>query len=193
MLYSINEIFYSLQGEGRNTGMPTWFIRFAGCNLKCPFCDTDYSPKANLDCENILNQMKNQCKNVVLTGGEPTLQKLKELLIKLKQNNFYIAIETNGTNPLLLYRGQGLLDWITVSPKSIDVKTDIIVDEVKLLYPVITSNLKRIRENIKAKYYYLQPLDNINREHNIKDCVQAVKNNPNWRLSLQTQKILEIK
>lgn len=191
MLYSISEIFYSIQGEGRNTGMPAWFIRFAGCNLNCSWCDTAHSEKMELDeyqIEDLI--MSNSVKNVVLTGGEPSLQDLKPLLLKLKKEKYYVAIETNGTNNLLQYRREGLLDWVTVSPKILPVKVDCIINEIKVVWP---SPIFKQCESIKASYYYLQPCDDKNKEANTKEVLDIVLHNPKWRLSLQTQKILQLR
>lgn len=190
MLYSITEIFYSIQGEGRNTGMAAWFIRFAGCNLSCSFCDTDHSEKMELDECQIIDLIADEGQNVILTGGEPTLQDLKPLLLKLKEEGFYIAIETNGTHSLLKYRIEGLLDWVTVSPKVLPVEVDCIIDEIKVVWP---SPILKQCESIKANYYYLQPCDDKNKEGNIRETSNIVMQNPKWRLSLQTQKILNLK
>ena len=200
MLYSINEIFYSIQGEGRNTGMPAWFIRFAGCNLSCSWCDTDYSIKLNYQEKDILEEInENQCKNVVLTGGEPALQNLKPLLLKLKEAGYYVAIETNGTRELLQYRIEGLLDWVAVSPKELPINVDCVIDEIKVVWPseiMEKPDIFNYLEEIPAFYYYLQPRDDKLREQNeqnINVAVNIIKANPKWRLSLQTHKILQIK
>lgn len=191
MLYSITEIFHSIQGEGRNTGMAAWFIRFAGCNLNCSWCDTNHSEKEEWNQIQILDLIiPNKCKNVVLTGGEPSLQDLKPLLLELKVGGYYVTIETNGTQTLLPYRIEGLLDWITVSPKVLPVKVDCIIDEIKVVWP---SPILKQCEAIKAKYHYLQPCDDKNKKANIKEAIEIVKQNPKWRLSLQTQKILNLK
>ena len=193
MLYSIAEIFYSIQGEGRNTGMPAWFIRLAGCNKNCRWCDTDHSPKVELNEFQIMEQLKTSyCKNAVITGGEPTIQDLIPLLRILKKEKYYVALETNGTNDLMPYKRECLLDWITVSPKTDDINPDAIVDEVKVIWPT-EMDLKKVIQNIDADYYYLQPLDDKNKESNIKSCVDVILENPKWRLSLQTQKILQLR
>lgn len=197
MLYSINEIFYSIQGEGRNTGMPAWFIRFAGCNLDCSWCDTDYSEKMKYQPKDIWEEInENSCKNVVLTGGEPSLQDLRPLLRELKARDYYVAIETNGTKPLLQYRIEGLLNWVTVSPKQLPIEVDCMIDEIKVIWPSTILERPGVftwLENIPAKYYYIQPLDDKNKELNTNEAIEIVKTHPKWRLSLQVQKILQLK
>lgn len=191
--YAINEIFYSLQGEGYWTGHPAIFIRFAGCNLRCPFCDTNHEISKKYTLTELLGElMAYKCKFIVLTGGEPTLQVDEVLLNYLKSQDYMIAMETNGTRPIP--RG---VDWITVSPKDIFVdnaevvvqhadELKVVFDGVHLLAPPITY----------AVYKYIQPCDTGDKERNeeiIKQCVQFVKDNPTWSLSLQTQKILNIR
>lgn len=197
MLYSINEIFYSIQGEGRNTGMPAWFIRFAGCNLDCSWCDTDYSKKMEYQPKDIWEEInENSCKNVVLTGGEPGLQDLRPLLRELKARDYYVAIETNGTKSLLQYRIEGLLNWMTVSPKQLPIEVDCMIDEIKVIWPSTILERPGVftwLENIPAKYYYIQPLDDKNKELNTNEAIEIVKTHPKWRLSLQVQKILQLK
>jgi len=218
MLYSIAEIFYSIQGEGRNTGMPAWFVRLAGCNLNCEWCDTNHEKKMTMGekdiihffelkpynsfLKTVLGFRKGQiCKNVVLTGGEPSIQKLRPLLERLKKKGFYVAIETNGTKSLLNYKGSGLLDWVTVSPKVLPLKVDCHIDEIKLVWPS-ELELEEV-EKIPARHYYLQPMDvqggtgslkdNGRAERNHIETVQTVLRNPKWRLSLQTQKIIGLR
>lgn len=195
MLYSINEIFYSIQGEGRNTGMPAWFVRLAGCNLKCDFCDTDFSEKMKRTAEGILQCISpSPCKNVIITGGEPTIQDLKPLLKLLKHHGYYVAIETNGTNSLLQYRIEGLLDWVTVSPKAapvqVNIEVDCLIDEIKIVWPnQLVFNQSQF---VQAKYYYIQPCDDEFLATNTAEAIEVVKNNPKWRLSIQMQKVLKI-
>lgn len=193
MLYPVNEIFHSIQGEGRNTGMPAWFIRLAGCNLRCGWCDTDFSINNKFEPKNILNYLKeNTCKNVVLTGGEPTVHDLKPLLRLLKKHNYYVAIETNGTNDLLQYRREGLLSWVTVSPKILPIRVNCIIDEIKVVWPS-ELDVNEI-EKIKARYYCLQPLD-IKGEPQIGVTLKKVfeSSDFDWRLSLQTHKMIGLK
>lgn len=112
-MYRINEIFSSLQGEGHNTGRAATFVRFAGCNLRCPFCDTDFSEYREMSAEDIVDAVITYpTRFVVLTGGEPALQMDDALVSALHEAGFTIAVETNGTR--LLPKG---IDWVTVSPK----------------------------------------------------------------------------
>ena len=106
-------------------------------------------------------------------------------------SQIWVGIETNGTNNLLKYKGAGLLDWITVSPKTQEIAVDATIDELKVIWPspLDLSRLARVR----AKYHYIQPCDNENYDQNVKEAIIYVKENPIWRLSLQTQKILSIR
>ena len=112
--FRIVEIFESLQGEGYNTGMPAIFIRFAGCNLNCVWCDTNFRQYTRFTLEQLLTKVKQYTsKNIIITGGEPTMVKaLPELLLPLKQAGYYIAIESNG-----LGKVDPLIDYIALSPK----------------------------------------------------------------------------
>lgn len=204
----INEIFYSLQGEGRNAGRAAVFIRLSGCNLKCPFCDTQHQSgyfmserevlKKVLDCfmAEHCGMAKSEMPIVVLTGGEPTIQDCYNLIALLHSEGFGVAIETNGTrNPTWLKE----VDFITLSPKFAyvqDQNAEIRLkrcDELKVVYkPGL--DLSRY-DNIKAKYRYLQPCDTGDKAENekiIKDTIEQCKFDPRWRLSLQTQKIVGI-
>jgi organic radical activating enzyme len=117
----VNDIFYSLQGEGRNTGRAALFVRFAGCNLKCSFCDTDFASYHELSEDYIMAELVVRCMDlgltnekpmVVLTGGEPTLQVDEDFVDLLHEEDFYVAMESNGILP-----APRNLDWLTVSPK----------------------------------------------------------------------------
>ena len=125
----INEIFYSLQGEGFHTGTPAVFIRFSGCNLKCSFCDTCHEDGTLMSDEEILQAVSAYPSNVViLTGGEPSLWIDQAFIDLLHQAGKYICIETNGTNPL----PEGI-DWVTCSPKGAPLRLTHI-DEIKVVY-----------------------------------------------------------
>jgi len=196
MLYAVNDIFYSIQGEGYWTGTPAVFVRLAGCNLRCKWCDTDHTKKAELTAEQILMEIKAMVPRgiinlpVVLTGGEPTLQELAPLTTNLKQNGFTIAIESNGTN---LKRVPNEVDWITVSPKSDWMySTRIKCDELKV---ILTDDInpEDFRLTMYAEHYFLQPLYIDSRPSNLNDVVEYVKENPVWRLSLQVHKMIGIK
>ena len=121
-MYRVNSIFFTLQGEGHNTGRAAVFVRFAGCNLRCPFCDTAFDSFTEMSADDILSAMlqvaggpatKERPLMAVLTGGEPTLQVDEALVDLLHQHGYYVAMESNGTRP-----APRNLDWLTVSPKS---------------------------------------------------------------------------
>lgn len=190
----VNEIFYSIQGEGYHSGTAATFIRFAGCNLKCSFCDTNHKDWIIMSEDEIINVVsENPAELVVITGGEPTIQLTKKLIDKLHAIRKYVAIETNGTQPVL-----SNIDWVTVSPKQEyvgEIGHPVInqANEVKVVYDGIhqISNF-----GIQADYYYIQPCDTGDNKRNkeiIKQCVEFIKKNPKWRLSLQTQKILNVR
>ena len=184
----INEIFYSLQGEGRYSGTPAIFIRFSGCNLKCSFCDTDHRKGIELTTDEILNKIKDYpCKFIVLTGGEPAMQVTYNFVESLKNAGYYVAIETNGT--LIL---PGNIDWVTCSPKYRRVVLNRI-NEIKVVYE--GQDMGQY-ENLVADEYYLQPCDYKDEEKNkknIEQTIKFVKENTKWKLSLQTQKILNLR
>lgn len=190
----INEIFYSLQGEGRNAGRAAVFVRFSGCNLRCPFCDTKHQDGKMMSDKEIIEEIKQYSTNlVILTGGEPTLFIDDELLDKIHAIGKEIAIETNGTRKV-----SDKIDFITLSPKFEYTENAALqqmeCDELKVIF---TSQNDMLRyRNIKAKYKYLQPCDTDNEEQNQKNidlAIQYVKENPEWNLSLQIQKIIKIR
>lgn len=199
MSYRINEIFYSLQGEGTYTGTPAVFIRFAGCNLKCHFCDTDWTKGYAMTAAEIVEctQMYTKAYSpelVVLTGGEPTLQVDSELLDRLHTKFQTIAIETNGTHEV-----PAGVNFVTLSPKEdFTSNAKVILEsasEVKVVFDGV-HNPERWHDKIVAYYYYLQPCDTGSEAKNreiIEKCVRYIKAHPWWKLSLQTQKILNIK
>ena len=195
-MFKINEIFYSLQGEGFHTGTPAVFVRFSGCNLRCAFCDTQHQAGRAMSLEDIvaeINQYPN-ARMIVLTGGEPSLF-INEVFVKaLKTTGKLIAIETNGTRPL-----PSNLDWVTFSPKTGfeggDVEPCVLktCDELKVVY--LGQDLKQY-QGIEARHRFLQPCfsaDENQRQANMKSCVEAVKNNLGWRLSLQIHRFLGIR
>ena len=200
--YRINEIFLSLQGEGRNAGRAAVFVRFSGCNLRCPFCDTDFKKYDSLEANEIVERIYEACGEnplpslCVITGGEPSLQLDAELIDAIHATGMRIAVETNGTKPLPPY-----VDFVTVSPKSPFIDNASVVlteaDEVKV---VMTENISieeiRSFEAIKAADYYIQPCDTGFLEPNrkiIARCVEFIKYHPNWKLSLQQQKIINVR
>jgi len=193
MNLKVKEIFYSLQGEGGRQGEASIFIRLSGCNLKCDFCDTDFSGGEVMTLEQILS-MNTQfsCRWIVWTGGEPTLQLTDECLLFFKQAGFRQAIESNGHNRL-----SKLLDYTVVSPKGqtdYAKKINHSVDEVRL--PVRENySIPPIESLPEAKYYFLSPVfteNEVETKANINYCVKMVKQYPEWRLSLQIHKLIGI-
>ena len=208
MSYAVKEIFYTLQGEGRQAGRPAVFCRFAGCNLwsgreedragaVCRFCDTDFT---GMDGEGggrfadgaALAQAiaalwpAGGARLVVLTGGEPLLQVDDELVAALHEAGFEIAIETNGT--ILPPPG---IDWLCVSPKA---GAELVVtagDELKLVFPQAGAEPVRF-ETLAFANFLLQPMDGPHRAANTEQAVAYCLAHPQWRLSLQTHKLLGI-
>ena len=220
-MYKVNEIFYTLQGEGAHSGIPAVFVRFSGCNLRCPWCDTDFADHTDMTAEQIVAEAQalydipnERRKMLVLTGGEPSLQVDKPLLDALHAAGFYICIETNGTRPL----PEGI-DWITCSPKveRLDTRLGHLrevptklalkrVNEVKVVYtgeydPEIW------REQLQAEHWLLQPLRftgewlmqsgidewQDDRNDNLDDTVRYILTHPFWRLSVQLHKIVGLR
>ena len=195
-MWKINEIFHSLQGEGYNTGTASVFIRLSGCNLHCPFCDTRHEQGTMMSLPEIVDQVMAHpgAPLIVLTGGEPSLWIDDDFVAGLKRmTGKRIAIETNGTYPL----PHGI-DWVTLSPKTgIAGCGDAPVvltrcDELKVVY--LGQDLGQY-DAIQATHRYLQPCwvdDEQQCRRNMQATVQAVLDNPQWRLSLQTHRILGI-
>jgi len=189
----VNEIFYSLQGEGAHTGTAAVFVRFSGCNLACPFCDTNHLPYDDMTEEEIAAEVCSYPANwVILTGGEPTLQNTDLLLSLLHEAGKKVAIETNGTRAILLE-----YDWVTVSPKVAFAKPHTVnqkwANEVKLIFD---DKHEPDDCGIEAENYYLQPCDTGNKEENaviVQHCIEYIKAHPKWKLSLQIQKILNVR
>jgi organic radical activating enzyme len=178
----INEIFYSLQGEGFWTGTPIVFVRFAGCNLRCDFCDTRHETFTEMTESEILSQIKSfPAKRVCLTGGEPSLQITQSFIDLLHSEDYLIHIETNGTNPL-----PNGIDWITLSPKTDKIALEK-ADELKLVY---INNVKPEKWlPFSAAHFFLQPCSN----QNIEETMVYVLAHPHWRFSLQVHKVLNIR
>ena len=131
-MYELVEIFESLQGEGRNTGRPCVFVRFAGCNLKCPWCDTDVTKRFSASLDELLAELgQYKAKSVILTGGEPTMQKeMPELVAALKKAGYWIGVETNGTNDA---DWLGFVDYVACSPKRGASVRLVEADEVRVV------------------------------------------------------------
>ena len=195
-MYPINEIFHSLQGEGYNTGVASVFIRFSGCNLRCAFCDTEHERHTMMPLPAIVDAVMRfpDAPLIVLTGGEPSLYVDEQLLSALRLTGKKIAIETNGTRPL-----PPGIDWVTLSPKFGFSGGDALpcvmkcCDELKVVY---TGQDLSQYDFITARHRFLQPCyveDEQQRRLNTQMCVNAVLNDPRWRLSLQTHRYLGIR
>ncbi|OUX20445.1 MAG: 7-carboxy-7-deazaguanine synthase [bacterium TMED250] len=209
-MYTIKEIYYTIQGEGFHTGRSAVFVRFTGCNLWtghekdrenaiCNFCDTDFigtdgpgggrfqTPDDLV--ENILSKWPSRSieqRFVVFTGGEPLLQMNEELINVLHFNKFEIAIETNGT-----VNAPKNIDWVCVSPKA---GSDLIItkgNELKLVYPQHGIDPSQY-ENLNFDHFSLQPMDNESLNENIQKTIKYCHEHPLWRLSLQTHKFVGI-
>ncbi len=199
----VNEIFYSLQGEGHYTGTPAVFVRFAGCNLRCWFCDTDFEKGVEMNEDEIVEAvLQYSTRYVVITGGEPTLQITASLCDKLRAHGLYLMMETNGTRPL----PEGCqVDWITCSPKLIDVeegKRKIAtirlrhIDELKVVFEDSPAQDMALYEQIPATEYRLQPCDTQDPLCNqaiLNKTIKYILQHPKWKLSLQTHKILHVR
>ena len=178
----INEIFYSLQGEGYHTGTPAVFVRFSGCNFKCSFCDTQHEEGTLMTDDEIIAEVsKYPAATVILTGGEPSLWIDDALVDRLHEAGKYVCIETNGTRPL-----PASIDWVTCSPKQGARLAITRMDEVKVVYEGQDIS---IYERLSAEHFFLQPCSCYNTALTV-DCVMR---HPKWRLSLQTHKLIDIR
>jgi organic radical activating enzyme len=195
--YLVNEIFFSLQGEGVRVGTPALFLRFARCNQQCTVethgfdCDTDFDTGEKMTLDQIitaLHDVGTSCQWVILTGGEPALQVDRELIDGLHEAGYKLAVETNGTIEL----PEGI-DWITVSPKtpedSIRQRT---ADEVKY---VRTKGQPIPETTVDAKHKLISPAFSGNAvdDDTLQWCIQLVKKDPDWRLSVQQHKAWRIR
>jgi len=214
MSYSVKELFYTLQGEGANTGRPAVFCRFAGCNLwsgreedrlsaACNFCDTDFVGTDGtgggkfLSAEGLAHSVRLLWPNwnasypsrplVVCTGGEPLLQLDTELLGALHSAGFEVAVETNGTIP-----APNGIDWTCVSPKAGMVMELKSGDELKLVFPQPGISPDEF-EKLEFRNFFLQPMDGDKVAENTRLAVEYCLAHPRWRLSLQTHKFLGIR
>lgn len=214
MTYSVNEMYFTLQGEGAHTGRPAVFLRFAGCNLwsgresdrasaVCKFCDTEFVGTGGigggkfstaLELAEAVAALWPDCSNrrarpyVVCTGGEPLLQLDDELIVALQRLGFEVGVETNGT-----LAAPAELDWICVSPKANSPLVQTSGDELKLVYPQAEAEAQPERfADLDFDHFFLQPLDDANRKANTEATINYCRQNPQWRLSLQTHKIIGI-
>lgn len=195
--YKVNEIFYSLQGEGYYAGTPAIFVRFSGCNLACPFCDTDFKAYTEMTEWEIVDKVRDLSKDaplVVFTGGEPALQLTPYLIESLHNEGYTVAVETNGTKELPYN-----VDWVTVSPKAAFIEGDVAkptIDFASEIKVVFDGKHEVSDYGIGVQYHFLQPCDTGDPERNqeiVNQCVEYIKAHPHWRLSLQTQKIIGVR
>ena len=209
MAYSVKEIFYTLQGEGAQAGRAAVFCRFAGCNLwsglekdrasaVCQFCDTEFVGTDGEDGAKFASARElalaiaakwpngQERRYVVCTGGEPLLQLDEPLIDALHGEGFEVAVETNGTRPA----PKGL-DWICVSPKA---GAEFVLrqgDELKIIFPQMGIDPESFRD-LRFKNYFLQPMDGAALQENTRLAIEYCKSHPQWRLSIQSHKMLGI-
>ncbi|MDP3736849.1 MAG: 7-carboxy-7-deazaguanine synthase [Hyphomonadaceae bacterium] len=209
MTYSVKECFYTLQGEGAQTGRAAVFLRFAGCNLwsglerdretaVCKFCDTDFvgvdgdggGKFATADdvAAHVAARWKGERGRpyVVCTGGEPLLQLDDDLIGALHRHGFEVAVETNGT-----IAAPKSLDWVCVSPKSTAELKQLSGDELKLVFPQADAPPEKFA-SLEFRNFFLQPMDGPMREEATAACIAYCLAHPQWRLSLQTHKVTGI-
>ena len=212
-MYSVKEIYYTLQGEGKQSGRPAVFLRFSGCNLWsgreqdremaiCRFCDTDFVGTKGADggkykkASDLVELVKSKWPSdrnnirpyVVCTGGEPLLQLDDELIEVFHQHSFEVGVETNGT-----IIAPDNIDWLCVSPKANSILKQMSGNELKLVYPQIEVNAQpNFFQELEFEYFFLQPMDGDNIENNTKLAIEYCLKNPQWRLSIQSHKIIGI-
>lgn len=207
--YKVKEIFFTLQGEGYHAGRPAVFCRFTGCNLwsgreedradaVCDFCDTEFVGTDGLNggryqadelAEKVKSLWPDASKGkpfVVCTGGEPLLQLDKALIDAFHQVGLEIAVETNGT-----LEAPAGIDWICVSPKADAAVKQLHGHELKLVYPQAKAMPERF-EDLAFDHFYLQPMDGPNQLENTQKCLAYIFEHPQWSLSVQTHKWLNI-
>jgi 7-carboxy-7-deazaguanine synthase len=214
MTYTVKEIFYTLQGEGAQTGRAAVFCRFSGCNLwsgreedrsraVCQFCDTDFvgtgPDGGRFKSAGELADAIDRCwegdgrasgaprKYVVCTGGEPLLQVDEALISELHQRGFEVAVETNGTKP-----APKSLDWICVSPKAGAPLVQKSGSELKLVYPQEKAPPEEF-EGLDFRHFFLQPMDGPDAAANTERAIEYCLRHPRWRLSIQTHKLVGLR
>ena len=209
-MYTVKEIFYTLQGEGANSGKAAVFCRFSGCNLwtgreedrsraVCQFCDTDFvgvGPDGGrfADAESLASAVARAWRGddadsrfVVCTGGEPLLQVDEELVDALHAEGFTVAVETNGTR-----NAPASLDWVCVSPKAGAPLVQTSGNELKLVFPQPAA-MPPLFETLDFEHFFLQPMDGPAVEENTRQAIVYCMAHPRWRLSLQTHKAVGIR
>ena len=188
----VNELFHSIQGEGRRAGEASIFIRLTGCDLACSFCDTEFTSGKSMNPEELLRYITRwPCRWIVWTGGEPAIQLTDAHVAFFKQAGYRQAIETNGNHP-----APNGLDWVCCSPK-------VAEHVVKRHFPHGVNELRYVRHagqlavpepEITAEHYYLSPRFDGDRPNpaNLTHCINLCLENPTWKLSLQSHKILKV-
>ncbi|MDE6267937.1 MAG: 7-carboxy-7-deazaguanine synthase QueE [Muribaculaceae bacterium] len=201
MTLNVNEIFYSIQGEGYHSGSPATFIRLAGCNLACHFCDTRHTvPSIPMTPQAIVDEVKQYpAELVIITGGEPSLQPLSLLVDMLHEAARRVHIETNGTRPL-----PHSIDWITCSPKKATAESPLRIpyyvhpsilhraDELKLVYDPEGPDPDSIAARFHHPLLYLQPMA-LDGSDNAPATVAYILSHPHWRLSAQIHRLLNFR
>ena len=210
MSYTVKEIFYTLQGEGAQSGRAAVFCRFSGCNLwsgreedrsraVCQFCDTDFvgvgPDGGRFASASELAEAIDRCwigrgagrKYVVCTGGEPLLQLDEDLIEALHQRGFEVAVETNGTKP-----APASLDWICVSPKAGAPFVQTSGNELKLVYPQEKAPPEKFAQ-LAFDHFFLQPMDGTETALNTERAIEYCLAHPKWRLSIQTHKLVGLR
>lgn len=197
--YAVNEVFYSLQGEGIRSGSANVFVRFAGCNLRCngtqdeqayqPVCDTEFMshlpPMAGEELlAAIISADRGKSRNVIFTGGEPALQLDEALLEMVTGAGYYVAAESNGTRAL-----PAAVDWVCVSPKTAEhTLAEQRIDELKYVRP---AGMAIPKPRLHAFHYLLSPAFDergLLTKETLQWCIKLVQDNPKWRLSVQQHK-----
>lgn len=209
-MYTVKEIFYTLQGEGANAGRAAVFCRFSGCNLwsgreedraraVCQFCDTDFvgtGPDGGrfatpedlaTSIERAWRGDRDDRRFVVCTGGEPLLQVDDRLIDALHDRGFTVAVETNGTRP-----APESIDWICVSPKAGADLVQLSGNELKLVYPQPDAPPENF-ETLAFDHFFLQPMDGPRTAENTRVAIDYCMTHPRWRLSVQTHKIVGVR
>mgnify|MGYP005827391123 CR=1 FL=1 len=204
----VNNIFYTLQGEGYHTGTPSIFIRLSDCNLRCSFCDTEFLSGETMDEKDIILECQRyEGKHIVLTGGEPGAQDISKLVYELRKVRYYVQIETNG-----MFALPWQIDWVTCSPKTKPESLNIeFYHELKLVIgmggkiPLLGDHADRYNFPLKKELCWISPVNPLSHNEKIgvatsddiacntlNHCVELVKDNPVWRLSTQLHKYWRI-
>lgn len=208
-MYTVKEIFYTLQGEGAQTGRAAVFCRFSGCNLwsgresdrvtaQCTFCDTDFVGTGEdggkfATAQELAQHIAQTWQGtggrpyVVFTGGEPLLQLDEELIQAMHDVGFEVGVESNGT--IVAPAG---IDWLCISPKGASVVLQTSGHELKLVYPQLNALPEQFAQ-LEFEHFYLQPMDSPEQSKNTEAAIRYCMAHPQWQLSLQTHKLTGIR